>query len=110
MTFTNVTSSNVGYIYLQGQKQGAVTLTVSAPGYTTGTGTRTVDLTGFVFNSYNSGSFSTYTYSGTTGETLYTAIYDPVSGNAVGYTLPINPELPPSACRSPAPIPRSEPS
>jgi hypothetical protein len=93
VTFTNVTSSNVGYIYLQGQKQGAATLTVSAPGYTTGTGTGTVDLTGFVFNSYNSGSFSTYTYSGTTSETLYTAVYDPVSGNAVAYTLPLNPGI-----------------
>jgi hypothetical protein len=93
VTFTNVTSSNVGYIYLQGQKQGAVTLTVSAPGYTIGTGTGTVDLTGFVFNSYNSGSFSTYTYSGVTSETLYTAVYDPVSGNAVAYTLPLNPGI-----------------
>ena len=48
LTFTNVTSSNVGYVYIEGQSVGTSNLTVSAPGYTTGTGTITVQPSGFV--------------------------------------------------------------
>lgn len=93
VTFTNVTSSSVGYIYLQGQKQGTITLTESAPGYTTGTGTETVDPSGFSFYPYYSGDFSTTPFSSPTTVTLYTVIYSP-SGSLVNLGLQLNPGSP----------------
>jgi len=57
ITFTNVTAS--GYlppIFVQGQNIGSTTLTISAPGYTNGTATVTVNPSGFTFaGGYNGG-------------------------------------------------------
>ena len=61
LTFTNVTSTNVGTIYVQGQTVGTTTITVSAPGYTNGIGNITVNPAGFAFNGDH--SFMTYTNS-----------------------------------------------
>ena len=49
LTFTNVTSSYVGTISVQGQRAGSTTITESAPGFTTGSGTIAVDPSGFSF-------------------------------------------------------------
>ena len=91
VTFNNVTSSNVGYVYLQGQSQGTTIVTVSAPGYTAGTGTMTVDASGFSYYIYGGQSFSTTTYSAPTVLNVYTTTFDPTSGNYVNLGQPINP-------------------
>jgi hypothetical protein len=49
LTFTNVTTTNVGSIFVQGRSLGTATVTVQAPGYTSDAGTVTVDPSGFVF-------------------------------------------------------------
>ena len=51
VTFTNVTSTFVGQIYVQGRAHGTTTLTVEAAGYNDGTSNVTVDPSGFVLNS-----------------------------------------------------------
>jgi hypothetical protein len=89
LTFTNVTSTNVGYIYVQGQTAGTTTLTVSAPGYTTGTGTITVQPSGFVF--YYTNSFSTTTVSSPTSLTVYTASLTPGTLTVSQVALALNP-------------------
>ena len=93
LTFTNVTSSGLGYIYIQGQSAGTVNLTVSAPGYTTGVGTITVLPSGFTL--YYDSNFSTTTFSSPTGITIYTASLNPgaLTVNQVG--LAVNPGLAP---------------
>ena len=65
VTFNNVTSYSVGRVYLQGVAPGATTLTVSAPGFTTGSGAITVYKSGFSFYGY-SNSFPTTTFAATT--------------------------------------------
>ena len=50
LTFTNVTSTNVGTVYVQGQTVGTTTVTVAAPGYNNGNGNITVMPSGFVIN------------------------------------------------------------
>ena len=62
VTFTNVTSTSVGTIYVQGQSVGSVTITESAPGYTSGTSTVTVDQSGFTYY-YSRPPFTTTTFS-----------------------------------------------
>jgi trimeric autotransporter adhesin len=93
LTFTNVTSSGVGYVYFQGQSVGTTTLTVSAPGYVTGSGTITVYPTGFLY--YYNGNFSTTTYAAPTNLTVYTASLVPGTAALYQLGLPLNPGLAP---------------
>jgi hypothetical protein len=53
VTFTNVTSTNVGTFFVQGRGVGPTTLTTQAAGYATDTSTVTVDPSGFVLNMSN---------------------------------------------------------
>jgi hypothetical protein len=55
VTFTNVTTTTVGTLVVQGRSLGAVTLTAQAAGYTDGTSDVTVDPSGFFLNT---GDFS----------------------------------------------------
>jgi trimeric autotransporter adhesin len=93
LTFTNVTSSGVGYVYVQGQSAGTANLTVTATGYTTGTGTITVQPSGFAFNGIP--SFSTTAYSGPTGVTVYPSILTPGTLTVAQLNVPLNPGLAP---------------
>jgi hypothetical protein len=69
LTLTNVTSTNIGYLYVQGLKVGTTTFSISAPGYTTGTTTVTVDHTGFIYY-YDQGNISETDYGGPQSATL----------------------------------------
>jgi hypothetical protein len=50
VTFTNVTGTFVGQLYVQGRAVGTTTLTVEAAGYNDGTSQVTIDPSGFVLN------------------------------------------------------------
>ena len=83
LTFNNVTSTSLGTIYVQGQPLGAgmtgtSVITVVAPGYSNGTGTVTVDPSGFVINP-SQGPITTTTFSTPTSVTLQPAILSPGS-------------------------------
>jgi hypothetical protein len=71
LTFTNVTTSNVGTIYVQGLTEGATTLKVTAPGYTDGDANIKVDPSGFSFYYNNSSSFTTSVGANPTQLTVY---------------------------------------
>ena len=49
LTYTAVSGQYIGNLYADGTVAGTATYTISAPGYTTGTGTITVDPSGFAF-------------------------------------------------------------
>jgi len=53
LTFTNVTTTSVGTIFVQGRALGSTTLTVQAPGYNDGTSNVAVDPSGFYLNGLN---------------------------------------------------------
>ena len=53
LTFTNVTSTTVGTIFVQGRGLGNTTITVTAPGYVNGVSNVTVDPSGFILNMSN---------------------------------------------------------
>jgi len=93
LTFTNVTSQTVGPVYIQGQSTGTATLTASAPGYTSGTGTITVQPSGFAF--YYTQSFSTTTFSTPTTLNVYTVSLTPGTLAVSQLALPLNPGLAP---------------
>ena len=78
LTFSTASVPN---IYVQGLKVGAATLTATAAGYTTGTGTITVYPSAFVFDPYYYGNFSTTTFSSASGLSLIPAIVDPMTSN-----------------------------
>jgi subtilisin-like proprotein convertase family protein len=63
LTFTNVTSTFVGTIFVQGRGLGSTTLTVQAPGYNDGTSNITVGPSGFILNA---GNINTNTFAGNT--------------------------------------------
>ena len=94
LTFTNVTTSYVGTIYVQGQSAGTATLTESAPGYTTGTSTITVRPSGFSFYG-SSATFTTTTFSAPNSVTVYPVILDPTSLAPINYGYPLNPGVGP---------------
>ena len=71
VVFKAVTSTNVGYIYIQGKSIGGTTFTVSAPGYLNGTANITVDPSGFLF--YYPGTINTTATSGATTFNVYPA-------------------------------------
>jgi hypothetical protein len=60
VTFTNVTSTSVGFIYVQGRGLGSTTVTVSAPGYNNGISDVKVDPSGFIIDDSD---FTTSTFS-----------------------------------------------
>jgi hypothetical protein len=76
LTFTNVTSTNVGTIYVQGQTVGTTTATVAAPGYNNGNGNITVMPSGFAINP-SQGAINTTTLSTPTTVTLEPVILNP---------------------------------
>ena len=94
LTF-NVAAGGQGLpnIWVQGKAVGSSTITVSAPGYLTGTNTLTTDPSGFYY--YYTGSFSTTTFSGTTGLDVITAALDPMSSGLVGSGYELNPGVAP---------------
>ena len=94
LTFTNVTTTYVGTIYVQGQSAGTATITESAPGYVTGTSTVNVYPSGFGFYP-NSPTFTTTTFSGTNTLTVYPLLLDPTSKSYVSYGYPLNPGVGP---------------
>jgi hypothetical protein len=53
LTFTNVTTTTVGTIVVQGRGLGNTTVVVTAPGYTNGVSNVTVDPSGFILNMGN---------------------------------------------------------
>lgn len=95
ISIPNLTNSYIGYFVLQGQGQGTTTLTVSAPGYTTGTATMTVDPSGFAFYTYYPGSndFRTTSFSPPTQLNLYPTYFDPTTGNFGAEQLQLNPGI-----------------
>jgi hypothetical protein len=94
LTFPNVSSSNyynVGTIYVQGQSVGSTTLTVSAPGYTNGNSTVTVDPSGFVFLSPP--DIMTTAASGPSSFYVYTAVLTPGTLTLYNYGYGLNPGI-----------------
>jgi hypothetical protein len=89
ITIPNVTTTNVGTIWLQGQSLGSTTITVSAPGYTSGIGLATVDPSGFVFQT---GNFATTNTSPPTTVPVYAAVLAPTTLNYLG-SAQLNPGL-----------------
>ena len=73
-------------IWVQGQALGTTTITVSAPGYASGSNTVNVYPAGFYY--YNTGDFPTTTFSGTTGLSVAAAVlYPSTSSNPLPLTL-----------------------
>ena len=93
LTFTNVTSTYVGTIYVQGQSVGTTTITESAPGYTTGSAVTTVNASGFAF--YGAPTFTTTTFSSSSNIAVYPCILDPTSLNIQYFGLPLSPGIGP---------------
>ncbi len=91
-TFTNVTGTYVGTVYVQGQARGSTTLTATATGYASGTDNITVNPSGFGF-SYYTGNFSTTTFSSANSLTVYAEILDPTSLAVQGYPQMLNPNV-----------------
>jgi hypothetical protein len=75
ITFTNVTSSYVGNVYVQGRSLGTTNLTVTASGYTSDSSSVTVNPSGFII--YQPDSFTTTTFSPNTPIYVYSAMLDP---------------------------------
>jgi hypothetical protein len=78
VTFTNVTTTSVGTIVVQGRTLGSTTLTVHATGYNDGTSTVTVDPSGFYVQTSN---FTTTTFSTNTTVSIAPARLNPVTLN-----------------------------
>jgi hypothetical protein len=75
LTFTNVTNAGgLPAIYVQGQAVASTTLTVSAPGYTNGTGVVTVNPSGFTFATNYSGGLNTTVSANPTALYVYPSI------------------------------------
>ena len=91
VTFTGVTGTYIGTIYLQGVDSAASpsTLSISAPGYITGTDTITVYAGGFSYYYGYQPTFSTVTNAGTTGLNVYPVTLD-ANGNP-NQTLLVSP-------------------
>jgi len=92
VVFTNVTSTYVGTIYVQGQGLGTALLTESAPGYTNGSSTVTVQPGGFAFY-YNNETFSTTVANGPYTLTAYPFALSTGTNTIIYYPLMLNPGL-----------------
>jgi hypothetical protein len=92
VVFTNVTSTNVGTIYVQGQALGTAALTETAPGYTNGSSTITVQPGGFAFY-YNNETFSTTVANGPYTLTAYPFALNSGTNTLIYYPLMVNPGL-----------------
>jgi uncharacterized repeat protein (TIGR01451 family) len=80
VTFTNVTSTSVGTIYVQGRALGTTTVTVQAPGYNDATSDVTVDPAGFILNDSD---FTTTTFTGNRAMRVDAARLNPTTLNYV---------------------------
>ena len=90
VVFTNVTSTFVGTIYVQGQGLGTTTVTVTAPGYTDGQGAVTVNPSGFAY--YGNPSFTTDAAGGNTyQQSVYACILNPGTLTVYDFNYGINP-------------------
>ena len=79
ITFTNVTSVNVGSFFVQGRSLGSTTLTAQAAGYDDGTSNVAVDPSGFIVNS--PGNFTTNTFNPNTTIQIASARLSPTTLN-----------------------------
>jgi hypothetical protein len=73
IVFTNVTTANVGTIFIQGRSLGTTTITAEAAGYNDGTGNVTVNPSGFIFNT---SSFTTNLFAGNSALTILPSVLD----------------------------------
>ena len=92
VVFTNVTSTNVGTIYVQGQGLGTAQLTETAPGYINGSSTITVQPAGFAFY-YGNANFTTSVSQGPYNLTAYPFALNTGTLTLTGYPLMVNPGL-----------------
>src|SRR6202000_1180282 len=89
----NVTSAgSQGSFYVQGQKLGTTTLTISAPGYTSVTANVTVNPSGFTFAGIGNSTLSTTTFSSPSAINVYPTILD-ASLNYVTTNVYVSPGL-----------------
>ncbi len=85
ISFSGITTTGLPAFYVQGvSAAAAVTLTVSTPGYVTGTSTIQVGLPGFVFGDATQ-TFTTTTFSPATGIALAVAVLDPATLTVISY-------------------------
>src|SRR6185312_12064766 len=78
ITYNNVTAAGgLPSFYVQGQKVGTTTLTVSAPGYTSATATITVYPSGFTFATNYTTGFTTTSFSSPTSLYVYPSLLTP---------------------------------
>jgi hypothetical protein len=93
VVFTNVMTQNVGTIYVQGQGLGTAALKETAPGYTDGNSTITIQPAGFAFY-YGDPAFMTTVASGPyTYLTVYPFALNTGVNTLSGYPLMVNPGL-----------------
>jgi hypothetical protein len=79
VTFSNVTSTSVGTVYVQGRSLGSTTLTVTAAGYTDGTASVSVQPSAFIINSPS--SITTTTSAANTNVQIASARLNPTTLN-----------------------------
>jgi hypothetical protein len=77
VTFNNVTTTNVGTVFVQGRALGSTTLTVQAAGYNDATPVITIDPSGFIVNSPS--SLTTTTFSANTNVQIASARLHPTT-------------------------------
>jgi hypothetical protein len=90
VVFTHVTSTNVGTIYVQGQGLGTAQLTETAPGYTDGSSTITVDPSGFTYD-YNPSSNLNAPGGSPSNLAVYACILYPGTLTVYDYDYGVNP-------------------
>ena len=93
LTFPNITNGIPGF-YVQGESVGTSTITVSAPGFTTGTAVEMVDPSGFVFYPYYGNTITTTTFAAPSGVSITPVVLDPTTLNFVNFAT-INPGIGP---------------
>jgi hypothetical protein len=77
VTFNNVTTTNVGTVFVQGRALGSTTLTVQAAGYNDATPVITIDPSGFIVNSPS--SLTTTTFAANTNVQIASARLHPTT-------------------------------
>jgi len=90
VVFTNVTTTNVGTIYVQGHGMGTAELTETAPGYTDGSSTSTVYPSGFTY--YGNPNDTLNSPGGNpSNEGVYACILNPGTLTVYDFNYGINP-------------------